>query len=396
MKKLMIILGLCLSALACQKGDIDASTACSFTYPPGNDNHPKAARLRDILNKYNKLGLPGISLLVRDGSGSWIGAAGMADIEKNIPFQPCTVAKVASITKMFTGTLVHLLVEQHTFKLDDKVDAFLDEEVLDKVKNCRGATIRQLMNHTTGIYDLITSDAFYLALLNDPDKKWSAEELIKFTYGKEPKFELGKSCFYSNTNTLLLSMVIQKATGRTNQDLLREKILHPLGMNDTYYYSHDELPPITAQGYFDLYNNQRIVNVTNFNTGSGNGYGGFFSTVLDLQKFIEPLLRTKTILTAGSMVEMTNFIPEADPEDPANDLNLGAGLMKRYFNQPLTSDKYGYGHTGRDLGYSANAFYFPNYDVTCCFMVNYGTNAESELREVFFDFQDELTDALFN
>ena len=396
MKKMLVLILLVVFGYSCQKGDIDSSQACTYTYPAGNDNHPKANRFKDILAKYNKLGLPGISLLIRDGSGTWIGATGKADIEKNIPFQPCTVAKVASITKMFTGTLVHLLVEQNTFKLDDKVDAFLDEEVLDKVKNCRGATLRQLMNHTTGIYDLITSDAFYLALLNDPDKKWSAEELIKFAYGKDPKFEQGKSCFYSNTNTLLLSMVIQKATGRTNQELLREKILTPLGMSDTYYYSHDVLPPITAQGYFDLYNNQRIVNVTNFNTGSGNGYGGFFSTVLDLQKFIEPLLRAKTVLKAGSLAEMSQFIPEVDPEDPANDLNLGAGLMKRYFNQSLTSDKYGYGHTGRDLGYSANAFYFPNYDVTCCFIVNYGTNAESDLREVFFDFQDELTDALFN
>ena len=167
-------------------------------------------------------------------------------------------------------------------------------------------------------------------------------------------------------------------------------------MNDTYYYTHDELPPITAQGYFDLYNNQTLINVTNFNTGSGHGYGGFFSTVLDLQKFIDPVLRHKTVLKAASLAEMTKFVPEVDPEDPGNDLNLGPGLMKSYFNQPLTSDRYGYGHTGRDLGYSANCFYFPNYDVTCCFIMNYGTNAASELREVFYDFQDELTSALFN
>lgn len=395
MKKLLFILSVLVIGSNCQKGDIDSSQPCSYAYPAGNDNHPKAARFNNILIKYTKQGLPGISMLIRDHSGTWIGAAGKADIEQNIPFQPCTVAKVASITKMFTGTLAHLLVEQNVFKLDDKVDSWLDEELLKKVKNCRGATIRQLMQHTTGIYDVITGTEFYLALLNNPDKKWTAEELIKLVYGKEPKFALGTSCFYSNTNTLLLSMVIQKASGRKNQDLLREKVLQPLGMNDTYYYSHDELPPITAQGYFDLYNNQTLTNVTNFNTGSGHGYGGFFSTVLDLQKFIEPLLRGKTILQAGSLNEMTKFLPEIDPEDPANDLNLGAGLMKRYFNQALTSDRYGYGHTGRDLGYSANSFYFPNYDVTCCFIVNYGTNAESELREVFYDFQDELTDALF-
>lgn len=395
MKKFHFILAIHCIIFSCQKGDIPHTTACIYTYPSGNNNHPKSSRFKAIVEKYVHQGLPGVSLLIRDASGTWIGAAGKSDIDKNIPFEPCTVAKVASITKMFTGTLVHLLVEENVFNLDDKIDQWLPKEVLEKVKNCRGATIRQLMNHTTGIYDIITSDAFYLALLNNPDKKWSAEKLIEFAYGKSTKFELGKSCLYSNTNTLLLSMVVTKATGKTNEELLHSKILGPLGMSNTYYYSHDDLPPITAQGYFDLYNNQRLINVTNFNTGSGHGYGGFFSTVMDLQKFIEPLLRTKVILQPSSMAEMTRFIPEEDPEDPANDLNLGAGLMKRYFNQPLTSDRFGYGHTGRDLGYSANCFYFPNYDITCCFIVNYGTNAKSELRQVFYAFQDEVTSALF-
>ncbi len=261
--------------------------------------------------------------------------------------------------------------------------------------NCRGATIRQLMNHTTGIYDIIKSTAFYLSLLNNPDKKWTAKELIKFAYLKTPKFELGKSCFYSNTNTLLLSMVISKVTGKNQVQLLHEKILNPLSMYDTYYYSHESLPSITAQGYFDLYNNQQLVNVTNFNTGSGHGYGGFFSTVFDLQKLTEAVFKYKTALKRKSYEEMVKFIPEVDQNDPANDLILGAGVMKRYFNQPLTFDKYAYGHTGRDLGYSANAFYFPNYDITCCFIVNYGTNAASDLRQQFYDFQDELTNALF-
>ena len=396
MKSYFLFLILIFSFTQCQKGDIGHTLSCTFNYAPANDLHPKAAKFKSILKKYNALGLPGISILIRDKSGSFIQSVGKSDLDRGIDFAPCTVAKVASITKMFTGTLVHKLTEEKVFKLDDQIDRWLDEEILDKVPNARGATIRQLMNHTTGIYDVITSNAFYLALLNQPDKKWKSEELIKYAYGKKPRFELGKSCFYSNTNTLLLSMVVSKATGRTNVDLLREKILSPLGMSDTYYYSHDALPEITAQGYFHLYNNQSLVNVTNFNTGSGHGYGGFFSTVMDLQKFIEPLLKTKTLLKPESYLEMIKFIAEVDPEDPANDLNLGAGLMKRYFNQPLTSDRYGYGHTGRDLGYSANAFYFPNYDVTCCFILNYGTNAASELREVFYDFQDEITSALFD
>lgn len=254
MKQTALLLTLALMITQCTQGDIGHTLPCQYTPPTGNDKHIKGARYQSILEKYNKLGLPGISLLVRDKGGIYVASAGKADIEKNVDFRPCTVAKVASITKMFTGVMVHKLVEENQINLDDKVDEWLHPVILEKVRNCRGATIRQLMNHTTGIYDIISSTAFYLSLLNNPDKKWTGEELIKFAYSKAPKFELGKSCFYSNTNTLLLSMVISKVTGKNQVQLLHEKILNPLSMYDTYYYSHESLPSITAQGYFDLYN----------------------------------------------------------------------------------------------------------------------------------------------
>lgn len=395
MKNYPILTGVIILLFSCQKGDIGHSTMCNYTPSASDLAHPKSAQFQAIIDKYVALGLPGMAILVRDKSGRWIGSGGLADIGKNISFEPCTVSKVASITKMLNGTLTHLLAEQKVLSLDDLVDDYLDEEILSEVPNCRGATIRQLMQHTTGIFDIITSTGFYLALLNYPDKHWTGEELIKFAYGQKAGFPLGTSCYYSNTNTLLLSMVLTKATGQPHQVALRNQVLTPLNLTNTYYYSHDKLPPITAQGYYDLYNNQTLVNVTNFNTGSGNGYGGFFSNIFDLQTFIEALLREKTILSAASFDELAKFIAEVDEEDPDNDLYLGPGLMKRFFNQDRSSDRYAYGHTGRDLGYSANCFYYPNQDITCCFVVNYGTNADSVLKEVFFAFQDELTDALF-
>jgi D-alanyl-D-alanine carboxypeptidase len=395
MTRLYFALLLLIALLAsCQEGDIPASSPCSYTAPATYASHPNAQRYQTILDKYIQKGLPGINLYIHDRSGEWAGSAGMADIGKGIPMAPCVVSKVASITKLFMGVLTHKLVEEGTFRLDDPVDAYLPEEVLSKIRNSRGATIRQLMNHTTGIYDLITDNAFYLAVLNNPDKQWTAQELVRVAYGKEPYFERGTSCYYSNTNTLLLAMVIEKATGRPQYQLMREKVITPLGLTNTYYYSNERLPPSTAQGYFDLYNNGSLVNMTNYNTGSGYGYGGMFSTVFDIAKLVDALFRHQTLLKPSSLAEMKKFVAEADPEDPANDLFLGAGAMKRYFNQPLTSDNYAYGHTGRDLAYSANAFYFPNQQATCTFTVNYGTNGASRLKPVFFEFQNELTDEL--
>ncbi len=379
---------------SCRKPDIGPSSSCTNITDPSWVNHPQAAAFQQIIDTYTAKGLPGISVYIQDTDGVWAGAGGMADIQENIPFQPCTVSKVASITKMFVGTLTMMLVEDGLIALDDKVDPYLPKEVLEEVTNARGATIKQLMQHTTGIYDIISDNGFYLSVLNDPDKHWSADDLITLAYGKDAHFAQGTSCLYSNTNTLLLSMVLDKLTGRPHHLLLREKILDPLGLNDTYYYSHDILPPYTAQGYYDLYNNGTIANVTNFNTGSGNGYGGMFSTVFDIATFLRALVVDQTLLTPASLAEMQEFIPEIDPEDAANDLFLGAGMMKRYFNQPLDSPNFGIGHTGRDLAYSANCFYFPYHETICCFIVNYGTNGKSALRDVFFEFQNALTDAV--
>jgi D-alanyl-D-alanine carboxypeptidase len=136
-----------------------------------------------------------------------------------------------------------------------------------------------------------------------------------------------------------------------------------------------------AQGYFDLYNNHTIVNVSNLVTGSGNGYGGIYSNVFDLFTFEKALFIQQTLLSPKSLALMQTY-------GKKDDTNFyGYGLQKSYI-QP--NGDYGIGHKGRDLGYSANLFYFPQKGVTHIFFVNYGTDAKSGLKDVFGSFVDEL------
>lgn len=202
---------------------------------------------------------------------------GYAAIYEKIPFTTCHVSKAASITKLMFGLLTMRLQEDGVLDIDDPVSKYIDEEILNKIEHPEGMTWRNLMNQSTGIYDLITDDAFYLAVINNPNKDWRQEELLEFVYGK-PLNELTTKypAKYSNTNTLLLSMCINEATGVEHSTLLREYVLDPLRMDDTYYQSREKLSETTAQGYFDLYNNKGLTNVSNFTTGRGNGYGGMF------------------------------------------------------------------------------------------------------------------------
>ncbi|MFL5728456.1 MAG: serine hydrolase domain-containing protein [Cytophagaceae bacterium] len=387
-KQLLIVLMLSTSIFSCRKKEVGPTHACTPAFADSSTTHPKKQRFQTILDKYTRLGLPGISVLMKDSSGTWAGASGKADIDKQINMEVCHVSKVASITKIFMGTLTMKLVEEGTFGLDDKISNWLDAATLKKVKNADQCSIRDLMGHTSGIYDVITDNGFYLAVLNNPAKKWKPEELLKFVEDKDPAFAFGTKASYSNTNFLLLSMVIDKASGRSHADLLKEKIIQPLGLNNTYYYYHDALPDV-AQGYFDLYNNGTIVNLSNYNTGSGNGYTGLYTCVYDMHRFLQALYVQKTILQQSSLDQMLTFNPTVE-----FDRQLGLATQKDLFS--YVSNEYGYGHRGRDLAYSADLFYFPIQDKSMAVIVNYGTDGNSALRQTFYDFRLELVDALLH
>src|SRR5689334_37264 len=115
-----ISLALLLISLSCSEPDIEPSRQCNFTYPNNtSSSHPKNVTYQSILDKYVKQGLPGITTLIRDDDGLWIGYAGKADIGKNIPFTPCHPSKVASITKFMVGTLTLMIQERGLLNIND-------------------------------------------------------------------------------------------------------------------------------------------------------------------------------------------------------------------------------------------------------------------------------------
>ncbi len=370
---------------ACERAEIQPTDLCM---PAMSEAHAKADLYQGVIDEYTRKGLPGIAVLIRDEDGEWSGASGMADIHRGVPFQVCHVSKVASVTKLFVGVLVMKLVEDGTFALDDPIRKWLSDKTLKRIANADQVSIRQLLNHTSGIYDLIDDNAFYLAILNHPGRKWKPDELLEYVRGDDAVFPPGTDVEYSNTNFLLTAMIIEAATGQSHATLLRQRILDPLSLSDTYYHWHEGLPGLVAQGYFDLYNNGNLLEMSNFNTGSGNGYGGLYSTIYDMRTFIEALLRDKTLLSPASLEEMLTITSE----DLVSGEAYGVTIRKDFLDR--SADEFGLGHRGRDLAYSADLFYFPTRDMTISYLVNYGTDAKSELREVFLRFREAMVDAM--
>lgn len=389
MRQLLIILLLSSLLLpACRKAQVGETRTAGVPVPwtDTSARHPKNAAYLALLEKYKRKGLPGISLLVTDAGGTWVGATGKADIANNINMVPGTVSKAASITKLFIGTLVMRMMEDSAVTgigfraLDRKISDWLPARITDKLPNGKLVTLGQCLKHETGIPDLIEEDKFYLAVINNPNKKWKGEELLAFIYDQSPDFAPGDTAVYSNTNTVLVTLVLEAQTGRPHAELLKQYITAPLGLTQTFYQPHDALPNSVAQGYYDLYNNGSIVNVSNLVTGSGNGYGGMYSNLFDLQRFARALMVQQTILQPATLQRMLTW----GKQDGSN--YYGYGVQKSY----IRGADFGIGHKGRDLGYSANLFYFPGRQVMHIFFVNYGTDADSALEDVFFDFVEEL------
>lgn len=385
-----IILILTLLLFGCSADEIKKPAVLDC--PLENDalyrTNSKSAAYQAILDDYTTRGLPGVSLLVKDSTGFFIGSAGMADIAGKIPMQPCHVSKIASVTKMMLGAAIFRLQEKGVLSLNDPVSKYIPPATLNKISNGKAPlTIRNLMNHTSGFYDVISDQNFYLQVLNDPTHKWSADELLSYTYGKPAMFDFqpADTAGYSNTNYLLLSMVIEAAAGMPHAQVLRKEIFDPLNMADTWYYIHEQLPENKlARGYFDLYNINKLEDLTNWNTGSGNGYGGVYSTVWDMYLFADALFVSKTLLSQESLDEMLVFHPVIESRK-----QLGVACFKDFIDIGGPED-FAWGHRGRDLAYSADLFYFPEHGTIMALIVNYGTDGNSRLRPVFQSMRDKL------
>jgi D-alanyl-D-alanine carboxypeptidase len=394
MKQLLLAL-LLLTFFSCRKAQVESTKSIGSPVPwnDSSSSHPKNAAFKALLEKYRVRGLPGISLLVNDQKGTWVGATGKADIGNNIDFVPGTVSKVASITKLFMGALMFKLFEDSVStglgyrSLYMPISNWIPARISSKIPNGSIITLGQLLKHESGIPDVIEEDAFYLAVLNNPNKKWEQEELLSFIYNKKALFQPGDTAIYSNTNTILVTLVMEYATGKKHEDLLRQKVLIPLNLGNTYYQPHDVLPNSVAQGYFDLYNNNTLINVSNLVTGSGNGYGGIYSNLFDLYKFADALFLKQTFLKPSSLAIMQTYGKQDDTNF------YGYGIQKSFLTRGIDA---GIGHKGRDLGYTANLFYFPNKKVLHIFFVNYGTDSDSDLKNVFTEFQEELVELTLN
>ena len=313
---------------------------------------------------------PGAILYVRaPGLGEWSGAAGLGAVETKSPMRPHDRFRAGSLTKPFIAAVVLQLVEEGRFTLDDPITKLLPDQVTGKFANSDRITVRMLLNHTSGLADFMQTAG--PALIAQPDKVWKVEEFLDFAAAQKPMFAPGEAQYYSNTNYALLGMIIEKVTGRTWREELRQRIFEPLNLKDTLLPAPEEmaLPGDHAHGYADFGNG--MFDATDLVTASVVGAAGGQSLITnapDLTRFMDALLAGRLFKKAGTLDQMLDLGQvRAEPPDERGPDRLRTRPAEDLFGPDLTA----IGHSGdTEGGYSSFVFHFPKQQITIAGAVN--------------------------
>ncbi|MFE1904640.1 serine hydrolase domain-containing protein [Streptomyces gardneri] len=292
-------------------------------------------------------GVPGAVAQARDGKRSWTGTAGVRKGDDRY--------RVGSITKTFVATVLLQLQSEGRIDLDDPVEKWLPGVVQGNGHDGRKITVRQLLNHTSGVYS-VTSDAGFQEKVFGPGflehryDRWTPQQLVGIAMTHAPDFAPGTDWNYSNTNYVLAGMVIEKVTGRPYGKAVENRIIKPLKLRATSVPGTDvRMPKPSSPAYSKLYTdpNGQVHDVSRLSPTLAYSAGEMISDSNDLQTFYRALLKGK-LLPKAELREMTTTIP-ISPDLPG--AGYGLGLMK----QKLSCGKEVWGHGGGIHGSSSDA-----------------------------------------
>jgi len=353
---------------SCRKGeDIKPEFYdCSFNFADSSAANPDNNKYQALLDEMTSNGVVGVTMSVyRPQTGMWVGASGKSDLHNDVDMKPCNISRVGSTVKMFTAVTVLLLKEEGKLDLDDKISDYLQGDVIDNIENADIATIRQLLQHSSGIYNYIQNLEFQTASLNDLIREWKPEDLLKYAYNKKAYFQSDEDVRYSNTGYILLGMLIEKIEGKPFYEVFEEKLFGPLGMTLTKFAAKDHVPEGIVRGYIDMYSNLQVLESTYF---SGWDYytadGGLISNPYDMSVFFQTLMNGQ-IVSDQSLNEMLTWKMPDETDPGFFPIYYGLGIFKIE-----TSKGIAYMHSGDAIGYYANMLYFPDDSTTIVYAVN--------------------------
>ena len=321
------------------------------------------------LDEWHKAGsFPGATLGVVLANGESFGlAVGYSDRDAKTPMRPTDRMLAGSVGKTFAAATALQLIKEGKINLDDKIEKYLgSEQWFSRLPNAKDITVRQLMNHTSGLVRYEFKEQFTKDLTANPEKVWKPAELVAYLLDEKPPFEAGKGWDYSDTNYIVLGMIIEKVTGKTFYDEANRRVVKPFKLTDTIPQDGPRLKGV-IQGYAGpnnpfggtdamIVNGKFVINPQFEWTG-----GGYASTAHDLARWAKMFYEGK----AFSPDLLPQVLDGVSAPMLGRETKYGLGAIIRK-TQVGTS----YGHSGFFPGYMTDMAYFPEQKVAVAVQVN--------------------------
>ncbi|PTM09280.1 MAG: hypothetical protein DA407_06155 [Bacteroidetes bacterium] len=290
---------------------------------------------------------------------------GWANIDKKIEMSPTTKMLGGSTGKVFYSVVALQLIEEGKLKLDEPIfKSMSDYSWFDRIPNAKNLTVRTLMRHETGIPRYVFSDAFQTDILKNVDKVWKPEEILSYIFDAEPEFEVGANFAYSDTNYIILSMLIEKITGNSLYDEVQNRVLNKAGLKDVVPQTTRSYEDI-AQGYNDIDDSFfpglqfDEVGKSRYNLQFEWAGGGLVITTHDLAVLAKKIYEGK--MFDPELLE--EYFKGIDAGSMGGKWGLGVHIME-------TPNGLVYGHSGFMPGYVTNMMYFSKDKFAICYQLN--------------------------
>ncbi|MFE9480691.1 serine hydrolase domain-containing protein [Streptomyces spororaveus] len=295
--------------------------------------------------------VPGVTVgLWAPGKGSYVRSFGVADKATGAPMTPSLHVRIGSETKTFTVTALLQLVDQGKVRLDDRIGDYVAG-----VPNGDRITLRELAGMRSGLFNYSLDGDFIKNLQADPERYVAPRQLLDYSFKHPVQFEPGAEFDYSNTNLILLGLVVEKITGRPLHEVITKDVLGPAGLRSTVFPTSPALPVPYAHGYTDQTATGKTEDATRWNPSWAWAAGEMASDLQDLRSWARTLA-TGTLLKPATQAERLKTTPMDIP---------GAGYGLGIF------DVQGWiGHNGSIPGYEVLPVYLPPAQATMVILLN--------------------------
>lgn len=301
--------------------------------------------------------VPGVTVgLWTPGKGQYVRSFGVADKATGRPMSPDLYMRIGSETKTFTVTALLELVDQGKVGLDDTIDKYVDG-----VPNGDRITLRELAGMRSGLFNYSEDDDFFKAFTSDPQRPFTPRQLLAYAFGHPVLFPPGEKFDYSNTNLILLGLVVERISGRSLADYIQQGVLDPAGLGHTLFPRGNEFPTPHAQGYTDQTASGEVEDAADWNPSWGWAAGAMISDLDDLRVWARTVATGqlpdgRTLISPATQKQRLTTPPSSFP---------GAGYGLGIF------DVRGWiGHNGSLPGYESLTVYLPSARTTLVVLLN--------------------------